>query len=128
MSGFRRQNQHTHGLLLWTLELDGQVVDREYILAKLNRRKITHVAGLSRENAPLDVHVSDWLNSDWGGVERNYINFLGFLTIFLRSSVAKPETTKLRALCEHQLRDLAELPSYQGHSCCREHSASRRSY
>ena len=82
MSGFRRQNQHTHGLLLWTLELDGQVVDREYILAKLNSRKITHVAGLSRENAPLDVHVSDWLNSDWGGVERNYINLLGFLTIF----------------------------------------------
>ena len=42
----------TQGILLWILALDGQLVDRDYILSKLKRRRISHVDSKTKQSAP----------------------------------------------------------------------------
>jgi hypothetical protein len=82
MSGFRRINTNTQGILLWTLTLDGQVVDRDYILSKLKSRGITHVSSSVKQNAPKDIDAFEWLNRSCGLLDKNYIYLLYYLTIF----------------------------------------------
>ncbi|XOV70678.1 MAG: hypothetical protein ACFHW5_18495 [Verrucomicrobiota bacterium] len=93
MSGFKRQNQTTQGVLLFTLVLDGKKIDREYIITKLNSRKITHVRrtlmddpstplDLSQENPKNLVNVAHWLHAMRKDAPSNYIWLIYFITIF----------------------------------------------
>lgn len=82
MPGFRRRNEQTQGVLLWTLVLDDEVVDKEYLLKKLDERGIKFVRSKVDEESPEDVDVQKWLNKTWGDVEKNYIWLIYWLTIF----------------------------------------------
>ena len=83
MSGFKRINTNTKGVLLWTLKLDDEVIDKEYLLLKLKSREITEVESVKKSDGSCErIVVADWLNKEYGGTHRNYCWLLFYLTIF----------------------------------------------
>jgi len=82
MSGFKRNNSSNDGILLWTLVLDDELVDKFYLLKELDSRGIKTVKGPDKRTGAEDINVEEWLEKKWGGVERNYCWLLFFITIF----------------------------------------------
>ncbi len=82
MSGFKRNSTHNDGILLWTLVLDDEVVDKLYLFKELKSRGIKTVKGPDKHSGAEDINVEEWLDRKWGGVERNYCWLLFFITIF----------------------------------------------
>ena len=83
MAGFKRKNTHNNGILLFTLELDGHPVDKNYIINKLKSSGTLVVDGVKdKKGICVQVSAEQWLNKKWGGKERNYCWLLFFLTIF----------------------------------------------
>lgn len=83
MGGLKRRNPVTGGILFFTLVLNGDVVDREYILHRLQQRGITTVKGPKpKDGEAEDIDVSKWLHHNYGGTDRNYGWLLFWMTIF----------------------------------------------
>jgi hypothetical protein len=83
MAGFKRKNTHNGGVLLFTLVLDGELIDKNYILKKLTSGGIGEVDGVRRKDGSTErINPEQWLNKKFGGRERNYCWLLFFMTIF----------------------------------------------
>ena len=83
MAGTKRKNTHTGGILLFTLVLDKEVIDKDYILKQLQSREIIEVDGVrKRDGSTVKINVHDWLTKKRKGQERNYCWLLFYITIF----------------------------------------------
>ena len=83
MAGTKRKNTHTGGILLFTLVLDKEVIDKDYILKQLQSREIIEVDGVrKRDGSTVKINVHDWLTKKRKRQERNYCWLLFYITIF----------------------------------------------
>ena len=83
MSGLKNRNKNTGGVLLYTLVINGELVDRDYVLKRLKEKGITTVKGPEKKKTPTeDIDVEKWLKKERDGLERNYVWFIFYLTIF----------------------------------------------